>query len=267
MNDRDHYTEILYPKETRSGLQTAPCSESARERFASLRFPQYHVIERHIWTMSPGGGHGSRTRLRYTKVSPSWSQPSQMKFLQQLVSKRNFKQSFSKHATSSPTERRPLEAAVAVLETEPPKMSLDKVADNLPQLDDDTLLCILQALTSPVALTKARMVSLLVSPDHPPHRLTVPPSDLQAAIRLWRCENPMDALGTRTVPTGAAAGLTQARYPSRRQRRTATAGRPEISPITQEYMFATVANSPDCQCPARTVSACPSVVCAEVAHY
>lgn len=276
MSDKDRYTKILYkiaPEEdpkTRSGscpVQTALLAWRQRMRglhSCDFKIPCYRttymdrVSCRRTWQQELGYD---------TKVSLSCFQPSQMKFFQQLVSKKNSKQSSSKHATSSPTERRPLETAVAVLETEPPKISLDDVADNLPQLDDDTLLCILQALTSPVALTKARMVSLLVGPHHLPHRLTVSPSDLQAAIRLWRRENPMGALGTRTVRTGAAPGLAQARYPARRQRRTATAGRPEISPITQEYMLETVANSPDCQCPAGTVSACPSVVCAEVAHY
>ena len=86
-----------------------------------------------------------------------------MKFLQLFLSKKNSKQSSSKQLTSSSTEKESLQAAVALLETEPPKISLDNIADNLPQLDDDTLLCILQALTSPIALTSARLVSLHVS--------------------------------------------------------------------------------------------------------
>ena len=94
-----------------------------------------------------------------------------MKFLQQFISKKNSKQSSSKQVTPSSTELESLQAAVALLETEPPKISLDNVADNLPRLDDNTLLCILQALTSPIALTSARLVSLHVNPHRHSHRL------------------------------------------------------------------------------------------------
>jgi hypothetical protein len=97
-----------------------------------------------------------------------------MKFLQQLISKKNSKQSSSKHVTSSSTEQKSLQEAVTLLEIEAPKIALDNVADNLPRLDDNTLLCILQALTSPVVLTKARLVSLHVCPHRLSHRLTAP---------------------------------------------------------------------------------------------
>lgn len=150
------------------------------------------------------GGHGSRAHLQGTKVSSSCFQPFRMKFLQQLISKKSSKQSSSKHVTSSSTERKSLQEAVALLETEPLKISLDNVADNLPRLDDNTLLCILQAITSPVALTNTRLVSIHAIPHRPSHRLTTLLSDLQAPIRLWGCKNPMDAMGPRTVPTGAA---------------------------------------------------------------
>ena len=145
--------------------------------------------------------------MQCTKVSSPCFQPPQMKFLQLFISKKNSKQSSSKQLTSSSTEQESLQAAVALLETEPPKISLDNVADNLPRLDDNTLLCILQALTSPVALTNARLVSLHVSPRCRSHRLTTPSSDLQAYIRIWGCKSAMDVLGTRTVPTGAAPRL------------------------------------------------------------
>ena len=156
----------------------------------------------------PVGGHSSRAHLApRTKGSSSCFQPSQMKFLQQFISKKNSKQSSSKQVTSSSTELESLQAAVALLETEPPKISLDNVADNLPRLDDNTLLCILQALTSPIALTAARLVSLHVNPHRLPHRLITPSSDMQAPIRLWGCKSSVDALGSRAVPTGAAARL------------------------------------------------------------
>ena len=185
-----------------------------------------------------------------TKVSaPSLSPPPKMKFLQQLVSKKISKQSSSKHATPSSTERKSLETAAAILQTEPPKISLENVADNLPRLDDNTLLCILQALTSPVALTKARMVSTRQPPclPHWPHRFS---SDMQAAIRIWRRKDPMDVLGPRTVPAGAAAGFAQACSPPRRQCGATTAGRPQIAPIAQEYMLSAVTDPSHRQYPA-----------------
>lgn len=184
--------------------------------------------------------------LRYTKVSASCLSPLTMKFLQQLVSKKNSKQSPSKHVDPSSIERKSLEAAVAILQTEPPTISLENVADNLPRLDDNTLLCILQALTSPVALTTARMVSIrqLPPPSSPPDGLS---SDMQATIRIWRCKDPMDVLGTRAVSTGAAAGLAQARSPPRCQRGATTAGRPQVAPIAQEYMLSAVAGPSDRQ--------------------
>ena len=184
-----------------------------------------------------------------TKVSASCLRPLRMKFLQQLVSKKNSKQSSSKHVTPPSTQQKSLEAAVAALQTEPPKISLENVADNLPRLDDDTLLCILQALTSPVALTKARMVSTRQPPppSSPPNRLS---SDMQTAIRIWRRKGLMVALGTRTVPTGAPAGLAPAHSPPRRQRGATTAGRPQVAPIAQEYMLSAVADPSDHQYPA-----------------
>ena len=146
------------------------------------------------------GGHGSRTHLRCIKVPPSCFQPFQMKFLQQLISKKNSKQSSPKHVTPSSTEQTPLQAAAALLETGPPKISLDNVADNLPQLDDDTLLCILQALTSPVALTKARMVSPHVSPSPfpPPDRLILRPANAYTFLEVqesYGCTGPENSTG------------------------------------------------------------------------
>ena len=181
-----------------------------RSDFAFLRPLPSHVIESRVWryVLWLDRGHSSRAHLApRTKVSSSCFQPSQMKFLQQFISKKNSKQSSSKRVPSSSTELESLQAAVALLETEPPKISLDNVADNLPQVDDNTLLCILQALTSPIALTSARLVSLHVNPRRLPHRLITSSSDLQAPIRIWGCKGSMDALGSRAVPTGAAARL------------------------------------------------------------
>ncbi len=184
----------------------APCLQSLSE---ASSIPS-HVIELHVVCHVLGAtrGHSSRAHsVPCTKVSSSCFQPPQMKYLQRFILKKNSKQSSSKQLTSSSTEQESLQAAVALLETEPPKISLDNVADNLPQLDDNTLLCILQALTSPVALTSARLVSLHVRPRRLPHRLTTASSDLQAPIRIWGCKSVMDVLGTRTVPPGSAPRL------------------------------------------------------------
>lgn len=210
----------------------APRLASAEGNIALLQLPKANVVECYLTDHVPRSGD-TLARLSHSAQRFPFhaSSPLKMKFLQQLVSKKNAKQNSSKQVTPSPIERKPLEAAVVMLETEPPRISLENVADNLPRLDDNTLLCILQAFTSPVALTKARMVSLLVTPHRHPHHLTASSSDLQAAIRLWRRKDPMGALGTRTVPTGAVSELTQARSPARRQRGTVTAGRPEVASI------------------------------------
>jgi hypothetical protein len=146
--------------------------------------------------MSSGRRTWQQGSLQCTKVFPSCSQPSQMKFLQQLRSKKNSKQNSSKHVTSSSIERTPLQVAVTLLETEPPKISLDNVADNLPRVDDNTLLCILQALMSPVALANARMVSSTCQPlssFSPPDHLIVRPASAYTFLEVqesYGCTGP-----------------------------------------------------------------------------